>query len=31
MCLMQYGKIPHAAVLESIRLAGQHLIPAFAK
>jgi alkanesulfonate monooxygenase SsuD/methylene tetrahydromethanopterin reductase-like flavin-dependent oxidoreductase (luciferase family) len=31
MCLMQYGKIPHAAVLESIRLAGQHLIPAFAE
>lgn len=30
MCLMQYGAIPHAAVVESIRLAGQHLIPWFA-
>ena len=31
MCLMQYGKIPHEAVVESIRLAGGHLIPAFAQ
>jgi alkanesulfonate monooxygenase SsuD/methylene tetrahydromethanopterin reductase-like flavin-dependent oxidoreductase (luciferase family) len=31
MCLMQFGSIPHAAVLRSLQLAGQHLIPHFAK
>jgi alkanesulfonate monooxygenase SsuD/methylene tetrahydromethanopterin reductase-like flavin-dependent oxidoreductase (luciferase family) len=30
MCMMQYGSIPHAAVLKSIELAGRHLAPAFA-
>jgi alkanesulfonate monooxygenase SsuD/methylene tetrahydromethanopterin reductase-like flavin-dependent oxidoreductase (luciferase family) len=30
MCLMQYGSIPHEAVMRSIALAGQHLVPAFA-
>ena len=30
MCMMQYGSIPHDAVLRSIALAGRHLIPAFA-
>lgn len=30
MCMMQFGAIPHAAVLRSIALAGEHLIPAFA-
>jgi alkanesulfonate monooxygenase SsuD/methylene tetrahydromethanopterin reductase-like flavin-dependent oxidoreductase (luciferase family) len=30
MCLMQYGRIPHEAVLRSTRLAGEHLIPHFA-
>jgi len=30
MCMMQYGSIPHAAVLKSIDLAGRHLRPAFA-
>ncbi|HVU22349.1 MAG TPA: LLM class flavin-dependent oxidoreductase [Rhizomicrobium sp.] len=30
LCLMQFGAIPHAAVKESIRLAGEHLIPQFA-
>jgi len=30
MCLMQFGAIPHAAVCESIRLTGRHLIPHFA-
>jgi alkanesulfonate monooxygenase SsuD/methylene tetrahydromethanopterin reductase-like flavin-dependent oxidoreductase (luciferase family) len=29
MCMMQYGAIPHAAVLRSIELAGRHLAPAF--
>lgn len=29
MCLMQYGEIPHAAVVKSIELAGRHLRPAF--
>jgi alkanesulfonate monooxygenase SsuD/methylene tetrahydromethanopterin reductase-like flavin-dependent oxidoreductase (luciferase family) len=29
MCMMQYGAIPHAAVLKSIELAGRHLAPAF--
>ena len=30
MCMMQYGSIPHAAVLRSIELTGRHLVPAFA-
>lgn len=30
MCLMQYGRIPHPAVVRSIELAGKHLIPHFA-
>lgn len=30
MCLMQFGAIPHEAVLRSIALAGEHLLPAFA-
>lgn len=30
MCLMQFGSIPHAAVLRSFELAGRHLVPAFA-
>jgi alkanesulfonate monooxygenase SsuD/methylene tetrahydromethanopterin reductase-like flavin-dependent oxidoreductase (luciferase family) len=30
MCLMQFGSIPHDAVLKSLALAGQHLVPAFA-
>lgn len=30
MCMMQFGSIPHAAVLESIGLAGRHGVPAFA-
>jgi alkanesulfonate monooxygenase SsuD/methylene tetrahydromethanopterin reductase-like flavin-dependent oxidoreductase (luciferase family) len=30
MCLMQYGSIPHEAVVRGIALTGQHLIPAFA-
>jgi alkanesulfonate monooxygenase SsuD/methylene tetrahydromethanopterin reductase-like flavin-dependent oxidoreductase (luciferase family) len=30
MCLMQFGAIPHAAVMKSIALAGEHLIPVFA-
>jgi len=29
MCMMQFGAIPHAAVLRSFELAGQHLRPAF--
>jgi len=29
MCLMQMGDVPHSAVLESIRLAGQEVIPHF--
>lgn len=29
MCLMQYGRIPHEAVVRSIRLTGEHLIPYF--
>jgi hypothetical protein len=29
MCMMQYGSIPHPAVLRSIELAGRHCIPAF--
>ncbi|MET0274587.1 MAG: LLM class flavin-dependent oxidoreductase [Phenylobacterium sp.] len=31
MCLVQFGSIPHEAVLKSIELAGRHLVPAFAK
>jgi alkanesulfonate monooxygenase SsuD/methylene tetrahydromethanopterin reductase-like flavin-dependent oxidoreductase (luciferase family) len=31
MCLVQFGSIPHEAVLKSIALAGQHLVPAFAR
>jgi hypothetical protein len=30
MCLLQYGRIPHEAVLRSTRLIGEHLIPQFA-
>ncbi|MDB5466917.1 MAG: hypothetical protein JWQ46_1679 [Phenylobacterium sp.] len=30
MCLMQFGSIPHEAVVRSIALAGDHLVPAFA-
>lgn len=30
MCMMQYGSIPHEAVIRSIELAGEHLRPAFA-
>ena len=30
MCLMQFGSIPHDAVLRSFELAGRHLVPAFA-
>jgi alkanesulfonate monooxygenase SsuD/methylene tetrahydromethanopterin reductase-like flavin-dependent oxidoreductase (luciferase family) len=30
MCLMQFGSIPHEAVLKSFELAGRHLVPAFA-
>ena len=29
MCMMQFGSIPHAAVLKSLELAGRHLLPAF--
>ena len=31
MCLMQFGAIPHAAVVRSMELAGTHLIPHFAQ
>lgn len=31
MCLMQYGSIPHSAVVRSIQLTGQHLVPYFAR
>jgi alkanesulfonate monooxygenase SsuD/methylene tetrahydromethanopterin reductase-like flavin-dependent oxidoreductase (luciferase family) len=31
MCLMQFGSIPHEAVLRSFDLAGRHLVPAFAR
>ena len=31
MCLMDFGALPHARVMESIRLAGKHLIPALAR
>ena len=30
LCLMQFGRIPHANVLRSIELFGQHVIPRFA-
>jgi hypothetical protein len=30
MCLMQMGGVEHADVLESIRIAGEELIPKFA-
>src|SRR5262249_57045248 len=30
MCMMQYGSIPHAAVVRSIELIGEHLIGATA-
>ena len=30
MCMMQYGAIPHAAVLRSLALAGSDVMPAFA-
>jgi hypothetical protein len=30
MCMMQFGSIPHEAVVASIRLAGRGLAPAFA-
>ena len=31
MCLMQFGHVAHEDVLRSIRIAGDHLIPQFAK
>jgi alkanesulfonate monooxygenase SsuD/methylene tetrahydromethanopterin reductase-like flavin-dependent oxidoreductase (luciferase family) len=31
LCMMQFGAIPHEAVKSSMRLAGEHLIPHFAK
>ena len=31
MCLLQFGRIPHEAVLRSTELAGRHLLPHFAK
>jgi alkanesulfonate monooxygenase SsuD/methylene tetrahydromethanopterin reductase-like flavin-dependent oxidoreductase (luciferase family) len=31
MCLMQFGRIPHEAVMRSMRLTGEHLIPEFAE
>jgi alkanesulfonate monooxygenase SsuD/methylene tetrahydromethanopterin reductase-like flavin-dependent oxidoreductase (luciferase family) len=31
MCLMQFGQVPHEAVLRSFDLAGRHLVPAFAR
>jgi alkanesulfonate monooxygenase SsuD/methylene tetrahydromethanopterin reductase-like flavin-dependent oxidoreductase (luciferase family) len=30
MCLMQFGTIPHEAVLRSLRLTGEHLVPRLA-
>ncbi len=30
LCLMQAGRIPHEAVMNSIRLFGKHVIPHFA-
>src|SRR5207248_1155204 len=29
MCMMQYGSIPHEAVVRSLELTGRHCIPAF--
>jgi alkanesulfonate monooxygenase SsuD/methylene tetrahydromethanopterin reductase-like flavin-dependent oxidoreductase (luciferase family) len=31
MCMMQFGSIPHAAVMKSIELTGRELAPAFAR
>jgi alkanesulfonate monooxygenase SsuD/methylene tetrahydromethanopterin reductase-like flavin-dependent oxidoreductase (luciferase family) len=31
MCLHQFGALPQERILSSIRLAGEHLIPYFAK
>jgi alkanesulfonate monooxygenase SsuD/methylene tetrahydromethanopterin reductase-like flavin-dependent oxidoreductase (luciferase family) len=31
MCLMQFGAIPHEAVVRSIELTGKHVAPAFAR
>jgi hypothetical protein len=30
MCLMQFGTLPHAQVLASLRTTGEALLPAFA-
>jgi alkanesulfonate monooxygenase SsuD/methylene tetrahydromethanopterin reductase-like flavin-dependent oxidoreductase (luciferase family) len=30
MCLVQFGSIPHEAVMKSIELIGRYLVPAFA-
>jgi alkanesulfonate monooxygenase SsuD/methylene tetrahydromethanopterin reductase-like flavin-dependent oxidoreductase (luciferase family) len=29
MCLMQFGALPHARVMQSLRLTGEHLVHAF--
>jgi hypothetical protein len=29
MCMMQFGRSPHEAVLRSMRLTAEHLIPKF--
>jgi hypothetical protein len=29
MCMMQFGRIPHEAILRSIRLTADELMPAF--
>ncbi|MEJ1968534.1 MAG: hypothetical protein WDN03_07885 [Rhizomicrobium sp.] len=31
MCLLQFGRLPHEAVMRSTELAGQYLLPRFAK
>jgi len=31
LCLLQYGRIPHEAVMRSTRLIGEHIIPRFAR
>jgi alkanesulfonate monooxygenase SsuD/methylene tetrahydromethanopterin reductase-like flavin-dependent oxidoreductase (luciferase family) len=31
LCLTQFGRVPHEAVMRSIRLIGEHLIPHFAE
>jgi alkanesulfonate monooxygenase SsuD/methylene tetrahydromethanopterin reductase-like flavin-dependent oxidoreductase (luciferase family) len=31
LCLMQYGAVPHDAVMRSIRLLGEYIIPSFAR